>query len=725
MSILVMLVVVAWVWIDLRRQLRARFSRLDKEIQALRARVATLENQASASAEPAIAGESVEPTRTIQEPAVPRAAAQVRTSRQGVSVHIAEDADESLETRIGARWLLYVGVVAIVVGVAYFVKLAFDNEWITELARVLIGGVAGGSLVFAGVRFARAGYPLYGQMITGGGIAILYVSIYAAFNFYELIPRSVAFALMGLVTAAAAWLADSQRSQGLALMAVGGGFATPFLLASGRDAQIALFTYEAILVAGTMYLARRRDWPALNLVSYAGTVLTFAGWAVQFYTFEKFLVTEIILTIFCGMFLFILRENRRARSLFAPLVQVVLWTVPVLYYLASIAVLYEHSIPMLVYLILLSVAGAIIARQIDSSLVRLIVWLAVEVPLALWLDEHLSPGWLIGGLAIVGGVYALTLIGQLELVLTKERRLDAVDLALLHLNGLVTYGLAYWLIDSVQSAATAPVAFGFALWHVALALWLSKRARQDALHIASVAFTLTAIAVALAFDGAWVTMAWAAEGAAIVGLGLRERRAWMRAGGLVLLTIAALRLLDLQVSAAPIGERVILNQRALCSVFVIALCYVLADLYRRSGSPNPRTRDVLLAAANFLTLSWFTSEITGFWELREFVSRPSAMSRTGHLAREVMLSITWAAYATLLVVVGLRRHCPAIRYFAIVVFAVTIFKVFTIDLAALERIYRVLSVIGLGVLLLMSSYLYQRSRHVRQSASPEAATDPT
>jgi uncharacterized membrane protein len=75
--------------------------------------------------------------------------------------------------------------------------------------------------------------------------------------------------------------------------------------------------------------------------------------------------------------------------------------------------------------------------------------------------------------------------------------------------------------------------------------------------------------------------------------------------------------------------------------------------------------------------------------------------------------------------VGLRRHCPAIRYFAIVVFAVTIFKVFTIDLGALERIYRVLSVIGLGVLLLMSSYLYQRSRHVRQSASPEAATDPT
>jgi uncharacterized membrane protein len=233
-----------------------------------------------------------------------------------------------------------------------------------------------------------------------------------------------------------------------------------------------------------------------------------------------------------------------------------------------------------------------------------------------------------------------------------------------------------------------------------------------------------AIAVALAFDGAWVTMAWAAEGTAAVWLGLRERRSWMRAGGLALLAIAALRLLELQFSPPPIGQLVIVNQRAACGVFVIGLLYVLAGLYRRSvdrtaadvaqsAAPNRHTRAVLLVAANMLTLSWFTSEITAFWQLRELVGRSSALSRSGHLAREVMLSITWSAYATLLIVVGLRRQCAPIRYFAIVVFAITILKVFAIDLAALERIYRVLSIIGLGVLLLMSSYLYQRSRHVR------------
>ena len=742
MLTLLALIAFAWIWFGFRREMRTRLTNVAKDIEALKARVAFLERGGPEALRDDRPVEAESRATEVAASAVSSPNVEVPALANAYASAPATKETESLETRIGARWLLYVGVIAIVVGVSYFVKLAFDNAWITEVARVAIGAVAGSVLIYAGVRFARKDYRLYGQMITGGGIAILYVSIYGAFNFYNLIPQPVAFALMCAVTVAAAWLATQQHSQGLALMAVGGGFATPFLMATGRDAQIELFTYDAILVAGTMYLARRREWPALNLVSYVGTLLTFVGWAASFYTAEKFLSTEIILTVFCGMFLFILRENRRSTGPVALLVQLVLWTAPVLYYLASLAILYEHSIPMLVYLILLSLAGAAMARQVDSSVIRLVAWVAVELPLAAWLSEHLVPSWLIAGLAIVAGIYALTLIGQLEVVLRKGQRLGAADLALLHLNGLVTFGLAYWLIDSVQSAATAPVALAFGLWHAALAFWLAGRDRQDALHVASIAFTLIAIAAALAFDGAWVTMAWAAEGAAVVWLGLRERRAWLHAGGLSLLSIAAVRLLDLQFSPPPIGQWVFVNQRAACSAFVIALLYVLASLNRRHAVPTPESRipkpelripifalrvptpdirAILLVAANVLTLSWLTSEITAFWQLRELVGRSSALSRSGHLAREVMLSITWSAYATLSIVVGLRRQYAPIRYFAIAVFGITILKVFMVDLAALERIYRVLSIIGLGVLLLMSSYLYQRSRLVRRTLSEDSS----
>jgi hypothetical protein len=76
------------------------------------------------------------------------------------------------------------------------------------------------------------------------------------------------------------------------------------------------------------------------------------------------------------------------------------------------------------------------------------------------------------------------------------------------------------------------------------------------------------------------------------------------------------------------------------------------------------------------------------------------------------LSLAWAAYATAAIVVGIRRRYAPIRYFAMLLFAITILKVFVVDMAELERVYRIVSVIGLGVMLLATSYLYQRFKDV-------------
>jgi uncharacterized membrane protein len=106
-----------------------------------------------------------------------------------------------------------------------------------------------------------------------------------------------------------------------------------------------------------------------------------------------------------------------------------------------------------------------------------------------------------------------------------------------------------------------------------------------------------------------------------------------------------------------------------------------------------------------------TSEITAFWHVRDLGHRVAASAAsTNHFARELMLSITWAVYATGLIMAGIRRNYAPIRYFAIALFAVTIVKVFGFDMAELDRIYRVSSIIVLGVLLLATSYLYNRFR---------------
>jgi uncharacterized membrane protein len=626
---------------------------------------------------------------------------------------------ESLETTIGAKWLLYVGIIAVIIGASYFIKLAFDNHWINETARVVIGAVAGVGLAYAGMRFVRAGFSLYGQVISGGGIAIVYLSIYAAFNFYHLVSPPAAFALMCMATIGAAWLADRQRSQALALMAVGGGFATPFLVATGRDAEVALFTYDAILVAGTMILAHRREWPWLNLLSYAGAVLTISFWASTFYTPDKFLATEAFLTLFCGMFLYLVYESRASTEPVARQVRDILWSSPAVYYAASLAVLFDHGIALLIYLTLVHVIGVSSARQRHSSKLRLLSWIAALAPLAGWISEHANAGWFVPGLAVVAGVYAITLLAQLDVLIRDNRRLDDTDLGLVHANGLAAYGCAYMLIDAVHPFAAAPAAMVFAAWHLAAAALMARRNRNDALHFAGVAFTLTSIAIALRFNGAAAVVAWAAEGAAAVWLGLHEDRAWLRAGGAVLLAVSIGGLVVLQLEQPYLGQLVFINRRALAGAFVIGALYFVAALYRRSareselgwrGGRGWAPRDVLLVTANALTLVVLTSEISAFWRLREPTGPSVELARNARLSRETMISIMWAAYATGLIVVGLRRNYAPIRYFAMIVFALTILKVFMIDMASLDRIYRVASVIGLGVLLLATSYLYQRTR---------------
>src|SRR5262249_25968759 len=245
------------------------------------------------------------------------------------------------------------------------------------------GGIVGMLLVYAGLRFIRAGYALYGQLISGCGVAVLYLSTYAAFNFYSLIGQPTALVVMSAVTVLAAWLADRQRSQGLALMAVGGGFATPFLLSAGTDAQFSLFVYETILIAGTMFLAHRRMWPVLNVVSYGFTVLTVASWADRFYHSSKYLPTELFLTLFCAMYVYILRECRRSQVPLAHVAARVLWTAPAIYYVASLAILANHSIALLVFLLCLTVVGVGLSVQ-SRSIHRLGFWFAGFIPLLIW-----------------------------------------------------------------------------------------------------------------------------------------------------------------------------------------------------------------------------------------------------------------------------------------------------------------------------------------------------
>jgi uncharacterized membrane protein len=207
-------------------------------------------------------------------------------------------------------------------------------------------------------------------------------------------------------------------------------------------------------------------------------------------------------------------------------------------------------------------------------------------------------------------------------------------------------------------------------------------------------------------------MAWAGVGGFIVWRGLVSRLAWVRVVGAVLLALAVVRIVVVQLESPGIGYLIIANARTLAAVFLIAIIFGLARLYLRAED-MPESRSVvagLRLVANAIALMLLTSEITAYWHIEEIRRLSTSLAGDSYFAREMMLSITWAIYATILIVVGLKKRYAPIRYFAMTVFVVTIVKVFAIDLAELDRLYRVASIIGLGVLLLVTAFLYQRVR---------------
>lgn len=626
-------------------------------------------------------------------------------------------AREGLEQQIGSRWLLYAGIAAVVLGMSYFVKFAFDNGWISEPLRVVSGVVIGLGLIAAGMRFSSRGLALFGQALAGGGVVVLYVSIYSALHFYQLISRAPAFGLMALVTAGAAWLADRQRSQPMAALALLGGFATPMLVGGERGVQVVLFTYIAILISGGAALARRHTWPLLSAASYVCTVLLVIGWCFSSYQTVHWLRTELFLTLYVFLFGYLLWTllASRDRSAQAQLAIAVLATAPLSYHLASIVLLNERPAAWLLYLVLVTVTGLAISQRAQAAWLRVLVLLLVGVPAIVWLRilEYLR--WDVAAVGTMFVLYGLHLVAQWEAADdgAGDRPLPLAETVHTQLNGLVL-PLALYVFLEDRAAAWSPSAIaGFSVWNGLLAVIARTRAPRMSLQFTALSATLAACAIVLEFDGPVVAVGWAAEGAVLGWLAIRERSRALALGSAALCALGSYRLLGELTVPLPAGEAALLNPRALASVVVIGVLAWLAWRMRIDAEPGVRgrARDGVIVVANVLAVMFLSAEIHAFFAGRAVdatIAGVGIAAASAGLAEQLTLSVTWAVYAVVLIAIGIRRNYAPARYFAIALFGITVAKVLMNDIAGLDRFYRMLTVLAVGVLLLIASYLYQR-----------------
>jgi uncharacterized membrane protein len=204
----------------------------------------------------------------------------------------------SLEDRLGSQVFNRVGIVALLIGTTWFLKWAIDNHWIGELARVIIGLAAGAALILWSERFRAKGYAAFSYSLKAVGTGVLYLSLWAGFQLYHLMPAAVALGAMVLVTAWNAFMAWAQDAEMLAAYALVGGFATPALVSSGGNHEVFLFSYLLVLNVAVLALVRLKPWSRLLLGSMPATAAYFIGWYVSwFYRADAVGVTALFVVL--------------------------------------------------------------------------------------------------------------------------------------------------------------------------------------------------------------------------------------------------------------------------------------------------------------------------------------------------------------------------------------------------------------------------------------------
>jgi uncharacterized membrane protein len=188
------------------------------------------------------------------------------------------------EALVGVRLFSWIAGIALLLGAIFFLKYSMDQGWLMPPVRMAIGALAGiALLVLCELRAARK-YPVTADAMDASAIAILFSTFFAAHSLWRLIGSGTSFFLLVLVTAVAVLLSIRRDSLFIALLGLMGGFSTPFLLSTGENRPIPLFSYILLLNAGLAWVAAKKKWPLLTALSLVLTALYQWGWVMKFLT---------------------------------------------------------------------------------------------------------------------------------------------------------------------------------------------------------------------------------------------------------------------------------------------------------------------------------------------------------------------------------------------------------------------------------------------------------
>ncbi len=667
--------------------------------------------------------------------------------------HAPSPTRDELEMAIGGTWLSRIGAVAIVLGALFFLKFAFDNGWITEPMRVLIGAVVGFGLVAGSERWRTKGLQMFAQGLAGAGIPVLYLAVYASYGFYDLVSQPVALGLMSIVTVIAVFTSLRHESVFIASMAAIGGMLTPTWLSTGDVNTVGLFGYLVMLFIGLLWLGYRRpSWWSVPPIGYLGVWVYWNQWMGLRSGMSDPDMTEGTLLAFLflvsGLVYHYLMEQQPLDQLISARRVFIGFHSFIMYTMINRAMMSDS--PWInggtaALLGMLFVATALMYHRDDNtnatSMFALFALVALDHACCFFENTyHVSIG------------LSLLSLTAMLIVRHRERTPEVIAVIL-----IVIQSLAVAILEAISHSFPAAAAIPLlnfrsaALVFAATGLILSSRYVQTTLRLTELA---TSIVAAVGF----IMMIWAAHldvfglfantdnvarpmieavrtwpdafghaitsacsvvlGCLLVATPMRHRQDAAVLGGIVVVVGASIWWLTHASALTDPSELApFASIRTLTGVLIIGSMIMCIRAVKRPSSVLNvvSLKSILGALAIGFSFVFVTMETVWHDVIRIHLINAGVVEgsvRDGWNRFHLMMSGTWIGYSILLMIAGFARRLRHIRVGALILLFITILKVFLYDLSFLQQPYRIVSFITLGVILMLAGYMYQRFKRL-------------
>ncbi len=657
------------------------------------------------------------------------------------------------EKFIGENLINKLGIAILVLGIGFFVKYAIDQEWINEVGRVAIGVLAGGVLVGIAHRLRQA-YQAFSSVLIGGGLAVLYFTIAIAFHEYALFSQTVAFVLMVGITGFTIFLSLAYDRIELAVLALIGGFGSPFMVSTGEGNYVVLFVFALILNVGILVLAYFKKWNLLNIIAYVFTITLYGGWLstrVVGVPNPPYVGALVFGTLFYLVFFLmnIINNIKAQRRFTAPEIMMLLSNT-FLYYSAGMFILdnmasgaYKGVFTMVLAIFNFAFAYLLYKNpKTDRNLVFLLIGLVLTF-LSLTAPVQLEGNY-------------ITLFWALEAVLllwlSQKSGIKLIRVASVLVLGLMVFSLIIdWRIYSFSDIALAvelPVIFNklfitgvVAVAALAATSHLLKKEQEQILVTLLQADTYRAFVQVLLFVLLYLVLllelnyqlihstATYGTRAFILGFynylyllgmiiwamrqpntGIKKGAAAVAAVSLVVYLLVLHPLVTENRDLYVLGAADALADfwwHYLPLLLVLAVLVLFLRLMHQLYSFKHSFGKLSLWFASFILVFVASAELEHLALLSSFEPGSRLEAQLSQI-RKIGFPILWGVSSFVLMMIGMQRKLKTLRIISLTLFFLTLLKLFLFDIRGISEGGKIAAFICLGVLLLVVSFMYQK-----------------